>query len=60
MSGDKDTDFASDSAEGPIDLGMAISHYATTAAEKLRAEGMTASFLTVFIHTNPYQKDTGW
>lgn len=42
------------------DLREAVSHYATTAAEKLRAEGLTASFLTVFIQTNPHQQDTSW
>ncbi|MFT8945996.1 MAG: Y-family DNA polymerase [Acetobacter aceti] len=42
------------------DLREAVAHYATTAAEKLRGEGLAASFLTVFIQTNPHQRDTSW
>jgi len=35
----------------------ACAHHATRAAEKLRAEGLVAGRLSVFLHTNPYSGD---
>lgn len=39
------------------EMRQAISSYATLAAEKLRAEGLVAGHLTVFLHTNPHSKN---
>ncbi|MFH5927203.1 DUF4113 domain-containing protein [Roseomonas xinghualingensis] len=39
------------------EMREAVAAYATRAAEKLRAEGLEAGHLTVFLHTNPHNGD---
>ena len=38
----------------------AVAAYAARAGEKLRAEGLQAGHLTVFLHTNPHRADEVW
>jgi DNA polymerase V len=39
------------------EMRQAVSTYAARAAEKLRAEGLAVTVLTVFLTTNPFKKD---
>jgi len=42
------------------DMREAVAAYAARAGEKLRAEGLQAGHLTVFLHTNPNRPDEVW
>ncbi|WP_338662654.1 Y-family DNA polymerase [Pararoseomonas sp. SCSIO 73927] len=42
------------------EMREAVAAYAARAAEKLRAEGLQAGHLTVFLHTNPHRPDEPW
>jgi DNA polymerase V len=39
------------------DMREAVAHHAARAGEKLRAEGLVAGRMTVFLHTNPHSGD---
>ena len=42
------------------DMREACAHHASRAGEKLRAEGLVAARMRVFLHTNPHAPDEPW
>ena len=42
------------------EMREAAAHHAARAGEKLRAEGLAAGRMVVFLHTNPYNGDPWW
>src|SRR4051794_40921118 len=42
------------------DMREACAHHASRAGEKLRAEGLVAARMRVFLHTNPHAPDERW
>lgn len=42
------------------DMREAIAGFATRASEKLRADGLDAGHVSVFIQTNPHKRQDGW